>query len=107
MTLSVTLERFFAIAYPLKKLDLKRPLILLSIFGSIFYNLPRFFELKMERSVFEDPYTGVNRTVSSHLTALKSFFDHRVVIFRYYRFSASIPPSSAYTSSTCKSTSSG
>ena len=64
MTLSVTLERFFAIAYPLKKLNLKRILILASISGAVVYNVPRFFELKVETVEFEDPEDpGTNITV--------------------------------------------
>ena len=46
MTLSVTLERFFAVVYPLKRLRLKVVLISASVVGSILYNIPRFFELK-------------------------------------------------------------
>ena len=46
ITLSVTIERFFAITYPLKKLDLKRWLIFSSVSGAVLYNLPRFFELR-------------------------------------------------------------
>ena len=46
ITLSVTIERFFAITYPLKKLDLKRWLIFCSVSGAVLYNLPRFFELR-------------------------------------------------------------
>ena len=46
ITLSVTIERFFAITYPLKKLNLKRWLILSSVSGAVLYNLPRFFELR-------------------------------------------------------------
>ena len=46
LTLSVTLERFFAVVYPLKRLRLKVVLISASVVGSILYNIPRFFELK-------------------------------------------------------------
>ena len=46
MTLSVTLERFFAILYPFKRLHLKTPLLVGSIAFSCFYNVPRFMEFE-------------------------------------------------------------
>ena len=46
MTLSVTLERFFAIVYPLKRLRLKTILIAVSTFVSVVYNIPRFLEFE-------------------------------------------------------------
>ncbi len=44
MTLSVTVERFAAILYPLKRLRLKTPLIVCSTLFTLAYNIPRFFE---------------------------------------------------------------
>ena len=46
LTLSVTVERFFAIVYPLKRLRRTRFLIVTSTVGTIAYNVPRFFEFK-------------------------------------------------------------
>ena len=46
LTLSVTVERFFAIVYPLKRLRRTRFLIYTSTVGTIAYNVPRFFEFK-------------------------------------------------------------
>ena len=46
LTLSVTVERFFAIVYPLKRLRRTRFLIYTSTVGTIVYNVPRFFEFK-------------------------------------------------------------
>jgi hypothetical protein len=60
MTLSVTLERFFAVVYPLKRIRLKAVLITASVVGSILYNIPRFFELKTV-DIFDSQY---NATVS-------------------------------------------
>ena len=54
-TLSVTLERFFAIVYPLKRIEKTKFLIYLSLVGSIVYNIPRFFE-------FETAYEKVTHT---------------------------------------------
>ena len=45
-TLSVTVERFFAIVYPLKRIRRTRFLIYSSVIGAIIYNVPRFFEFK-------------------------------------------------------------
>ena len=61
MTLSVTLERFFAVVYPLKRIRLKVVLITASVVGSILYNIPRFFELKTV-DIFDPQY---NATVST------------------------------------------
>ena len=46
MTLSVTLERFFAIVYPLKRLRLKTILIAGSTLVAVGYNIPRFLEFE-------------------------------------------------------------
>ena len=46
MTLSVTLERFFAIVYPLRRLGLKNILITISTLIACIYNIPRFYELE-------------------------------------------------------------
>jgi|FrelakmetLWP11LW_1041352.scaffolds.fasta_scaffold301229_1 hypothetical protein len=65
MTLSVTLERFFAVVYPLKRLRLKVVLISASVVGSILYNIPRFFELKTI-----DVYDPTNNETVSYLACL-------------------------------------
>ena len=46
LTLSVTVERFFAIVYPLKRIRRTRFLIYSSVIGAIAYNIPRFLEFK-------------------------------------------------------------
>ena len=45
-TLCVTIERFFAIVYPLKMIKKTRFLIIISLFASVSYNIPRFFEFE-------------------------------------------------------------
>ena len=50
LTMSVTLERYFAIVRPLSSFYMKRWLVPISIVFAIFYNFPRFFEL--ERYIF-------------------------------------------------------
>ena len=45
-TVTVTVERFIAVMYPLKKLRNTRILLSVPIIGSLFYNIPRFFEFK-------------------------------------------------------------
>ena len=64
MTLSVTIERFVAIAYPLRRVNLNCKLITSSVLGAIFYNLPRFFELQTVEGVDFDNETQTNYTVS-------------------------------------------
>ena len=46
LTLSVTVERFFAIVYPLKRIRRTRFLIYSSVIWAIAYNVPRFFEFQ-------------------------------------------------------------
>ena len=50
LTMSVTLERYFAIVRPLSSFYMKKWLVPISIVFAIFYNFPRFFEL--ERYIF-------------------------------------------------------
>ncbi|TRY71858.1 hypothetical protein TCAL_03401 [Tigriopus californicus] len=64
MPIGVTIERFVAIAYPMRKTNLKNSLIMASVFGSIVYNLPRFFELEMVQVDVLDPETKANVTVN-------------------------------------------
>ena len=45
-TLSVAMERYFAIKYPLKMIEKSRSLILFCVIFSILYNIPRFLEFK-------------------------------------------------------------
>ena len=44
VTMSVTIERYYAIVHPLKHFSKKRYLLLISILATIVYNIPRFFE---------------------------------------------------------------
>ena len=46
-TLMVTIERFIAVVYPLKKIQANGKLLLLCFFGSVVYNIPRFLEYEM------------------------------------------------------------
>ncbi len=64
MTLSVTVERFFAISYPLERKNLKNGLIVFSVSAAALYNLPRFFELEKVEVEFYDEATKQNLTVS-------------------------------------------
>ena len=46
-TLSVTLERFFAIVFPFKNVDeVKKWLIPSTVVFTVIYNIPKFFEVK-------------------------------------------------------------
>ena len=75
MTLSVTLERFFAILYPLKRMYLKTTLLIFSVVFSVVYNIPRFLEFETvvgNRTNEEDNSTISNETVSNYLQQ-KSF----------------------------------
>ena len=46
VTMSVTIERYFAIVHPLKHFSGKRYLFLISIVTTILYNIQKFFEFQ-------------------------------------------------------------
>ena len=48
-TLTVTVERFVAVMYPLRRLKNTKLLLSFSIVGSVVYNIPRFFEYETMR----------------------------------------------------------
>ena len=45
-TLIVTIERFIAVVYPLKKVQKHKQLLALCFIGSLVYNIPRFLEFE-------------------------------------------------------------
>ena len=49
LTLSVTIERYFAIVHPLRHVGWKRALAPLSVLFAVAYNVPRFFEFYYDR----------------------------------------------------------
>ena len=63
LTVSVTLERYFAIVRPLAPFRIKKYLLIMAITLAIAYNIPRFFEL--ERDVF--PLTNETMVVGTEL----------------------------------------
>ena len=75
MTLSVTLERFFAILYPFKRLHLKTPLLVGSIAFSCFYNVPRFMEFE---TIVENATKHIDNDTSEY--QMVSSFTHSVKI---------------------------
>ena len=46
VTMSVTIERYFAIVHPLRHFSGKRFLLIVPIVSAILYNIPKFFELE-------------------------------------------------------------
>ena len=46
VTMSVTIERYFAIVHPLKHFSGKRFLLVVPIVTTMLYNIPKFFEFK-------------------------------------------------------------
>ena len=52
LTMSVTLERYFAIVRPLASFRIKRCLIPISIAFAGIYNIPRFFELERYNFIY-------------------------------------------------------
>lgn len=63
-TLSVTLERFFAIVFPFKDVEVvKRWLLPCAVTFTVTYNIPKFFELTTEF----DPYTNETQAVGTDM----------------------------------------
>ena len=52
-TVTVTIERFVAVMFPLKRLRNAKPLLCICILGAIVYNIPRFFEIRCT-SIYTD-----------------------------------------------------
>lgn len=52
-TVTVTVERFIAVNYPLKRLRNTKILLSVPIIGSLIYNIPRFFEFKTSHVWFD------------------------------------------------------
>ena len=75
MTLSVTLERFFAIVYPLKRLRLKTALLATSAAITSLYNIPRFFE-------FETVVKNVSVTSEDNVTEMRPVVQFAVTELR-------------------------
>jgi len=48
VTVSVTIERYFAICHPLRHFSGKRYLLVIPILSSILYNIPKFYELERQ-----------------------------------------------------------
>jgi len=53
VTLSVTFERFHAIICPLRQFRWKKYLLKMSIAFSLIYNIPKYFEMKVEVFFFQ------------------------------------------------------
>ena len=71
-TVTVTVERFIAVWYPLKKLRNTKILLSVPIVGSLIYCIPRFFEFKTSM-VYHDGfsyYRYQNDTNSTNLTTV-------------------------------------
>ena len=75
-TVTVTVERFIAVMYPLKKLRNTRILLSVPIIGSLFYNIPRFFEFQTTLVYYDGTsyYLHPNDTNSTNLTMVKRTF---------------------------------
>lgn len=83
MTLSVTIERFFAIAYPLLNMELKNLLIYSSVGAAIIYNIPRFFELTTIGSLVYDEELKRNVTVMTSIYLAIAAFFNTVYLFSF------------------------
>ena len=71
-TVTVTVERFIAVMYPLKKLRNTKTLLSIPIIGALLYNIPRFFEFKTSY-VWSDGtkyYRLPNATNSTNLSSV-------------------------------------
>ena len=66
-TLIVTIERFVAVVYPLRKLQKNKQLLALCFFGSVVYNIPRFLEFETTNI-----YVDENKIQIPNITNLSS-----------------------------------
>lgn len=80
MTLAVTVERFVATVYPLKKLRLKWWLIGASVAGTAAYNVPRFFEFRTG----VDPETGAPFVEPTELRRSELYVQLYVVWLKFF-----------------------
>jgi hypothetical protein len=64
MAVCVNIERMFAVIFPLKTVGWKKHMIPVSLATAFIYNLPKFFELKVEE--FEGSVAG-KRIVTTEL----------------------------------------
>ena len=89
-TVTVTVERFIAVMYPLKKLRNTRILLSVPIIGSLFYNIPRFFEFKTSLVYFDGQnyFRFANDTNSTNLTVVskKMICHHNSKYCNYFSF---------------------
>ena len=100
LTMSVTLERYFAIVRPLSSFYMKRWLVPISIVFAIFYNFPRFFEL--ERYIFiptnetlvrgttlrqNQLYISIYNTWMKMVSTFPFFSYETITVFHFYFFS--------------------
>jgi len=70
-TVTVTVERFIAVNYPLKRLRNTKVLLSVPIIGSLLYNIPRFFEFKTSQ-VWSDGHNYYRLTNDTNSTNLSS-----------------------------------
>ena len=69
VTMSVTIERYFAIVHPLRHFSGKRFLLIVPIVSAILYNIPKFFELErnevrsflISQVCFSEIYVNITR----------------------------------------------
>ena len=89
LTLSVTVERFFAIVYPLKRIRRTRFLIYSSVIGSIAYNIPRFFEFKTNYVNVTENYISNNTNadrVSEDVWQVSLISSYALLFYRILKF---------------------
>ena len=81
MTLSVTFERFHAIIFPLRHFSMKKFLIPVSVGMAVLYNIPKYFELKIEVSKsFLDSYAFIFAYLKIH-NAYRAGTNTFIIIF--------------------------
>ena len=73
VTMSVTIERYFAIVHPLKHFSGKRYLLVTPIVTTILYNIPKFFEFQRTQVRFYG-FKLVRNFFKVDGTALVDFF---------------------------------
>ena len=65
VTMSVTIERYFAIVHPLRVFNQKKLLLPTPIFCTLLYNIPKFFELERSEVSTTDSFQSIKISYSN------------------------------------------
>merc|ERR1719471_1208689 len=77
VTMSVTIERYFAIVHPLKHFSAKKFLLLASVVAALLYNVPKFYEFEKKVVTLENG-TQVTRLEGTGLRSNQEYITYYI-----------------------------